>query len=159
MKVVQRGTLVLALVLFLPALALTQPAAKPTEAETPTHLMVTPDKVTFEPIEVPGFDTGMKIATIHGDPHAESGWYVLRIWFPGGYKFPPHWHPMAEHLTVLEGEFMLAMGDKTDPAKLMAYQPGSFLFIPGKMSHFGGAKVPTVIQLHGQAPFKIELTK
>jgi Cupin domain len=159
MKAVKRGTLVLALVLLLPVLALAQPAPKPLGAESPTHLMVTPDKVTFQPIEVPGFDTGMKIAPIHGDPSAESGAYVLRLWFPAGYQFPPHWHPMAEHVTVLEGELLLGMGDKTDPAKLMAYQPGSFLFIPGKMSHFGGAKGPTVIQLHGQAPFKIEITK
>ena len=105
----------------------------------------------------PGFDPGAKIAAIHGDPNAESGFYVIRLMFPDGYKFPVHWHPMAENLTVLEGDFMLGMGTTVDAGKLMTYKPGSFLYIPGKSPHFGQVKGNTVIQLHGQAPFKIEL--
>jgi quercetin dioxygenase-like cupin family protein len=101
----------------------------------------------------------MKIAVIHGDPNADSGMYVIRLQFPDGYMFPPHWHPMAENLTVLSGTFLLGMGEKTDNSKLVTYKPGAFLYVPGKMPHFGGAKGATVIQLHGQAPFKIELVK
>lgn len=127
-----------------------------TQAST-EHAVVTPDKVTFQPIEVPGFKSGMKIAVIHGDPNAESGDYVLRLQFPAGYMFPPHWHPNTENLTVLSGEFQLGMGDKEDASTLMSYRPGTFVYIPPKHPHFGGAKVMTVIQLHGQAPFKIEL--
>jgi len=66
---------------------------------------------------------------------------------------------MAENLTVLSGTFLLGMGEKTDDSKLVTYKPGAFLYIPGKMPHFGGAKGATVIQLHGEAPFKIELVK
>ena len=128
-------------------------------AEPAAHAIVQADQVKFAPIEVPGFDNGMKIAAIHGDPNAESGMYVIRLEFPAGYKFPAHWHPNAENLTVLSGEFVLGMGDKEDATKLVSYQPGTFMYIPGKMPHFGGAKTPTVIQLHGQAPFKIELVK
>jgi anti-sigma factor ChrR (cupin superfamily) len=117
------------------------------------------NKVAFEPIEVPGFKTGMKIAVINGDPNATSGDYVIRLQFPAGYMFPPHWHPMAENLTVLSGSFVLGMGEKEDNTKLVTYSPGAFMSIPGKMAHFGGAKSLTVIQLHGQAPFKIELAK
>ena len=126
--------------------------------QAPTaHAMVTPDQVTFQPLEVPGFKSGMKIAVIHGDPNAESGDYVLRLEFPAGYVFPAHWHPNTENVTVLSGELQLGMGDKEDASKVMSYQPGSFLYIPPKNPHFGGAKVMTVIQLHGEAPFKIEL--
>jgi hypothetical protein len=71
--------------------------------------------------------------------------------------FPAHFHPMAENLTVMSGTFLLGMGAKADNAKLVTYAPGTFMSIPGKMPHFGGAKGATVIQLHGQAPFKIEL--
>ncbi|MGQ0703080.1 MAG: cupin domain-containing protein [Gemmatimonadales bacterium] len=154
MKALRRGILVVAVVLFLPAVALAQ---QPTGAGLGTHAAVTPDKVTFTPLEIPGFDPGVKIAPIHGDPNAESGTYVVRLWFPDGYKFPPHWHPMAEHVTVLDGELQIAMGDKRDESKLVSYKEGSFLYIPGKMPHFGGSKGTTTIQLHGQAPFKIEL--
>lgn len=154
MKTVNRSILVLSAALLVPALATAQAYPKP-EAMT----AVTPASVTFAPLEVPGFDPGAKIAAISGDPNAESGFYVVRLWFPAGYKFPAHWHPMAENLTVLEGDFMLGMGDQVDPAKLTTYKPGAFLYIPGKMAHFGGVKGVTVIQLHGQAPFKIELSK
>jgi quercetin dioxygenase-like cupin family protein len=127
--------------------------------ESATHAMVNADQVTFAPTEIPGFDSGVKIAAVHGDPNATSGFYVIRLALPDGYKIPPHWHPMAENATVLEGELMLGMGDTVDVSKVAAYKPGSFLYIPGKMSHFGSVKGATVIQLHGQAPFKIELTK
>jgi uncharacterized RmlC-like cupin family protein len=133
--------------------------ARQAASEPTTHAVVPADKVTFAPIEVPGFDTGMKIAAIHGDSNADSGMYVIRLQFPAGYRFPAHWHPNAENLTVLSGELLLGMGEKEDSAKLMSYKPGTFMYIPGKMPHFGGVKGFTVIQLHGQAPFKIELVK
>lgn len=159
MKPVPRSTLVGALVLFLPGVALTQAGNQPASPAAPTHVMVPAASVTFQPIDVPGFDPGMKIAVVHGDPNAASGMYVIRLSFPADYRFPPHWHPMAENLTVLEGELLMAMGDRADPAKLTGYKPGSFLFLPGTESHFGGARGATIIQLHGQAPFTIELTK
>jgi hypothetical protein len=141
------------------ACAIVLAALASVEARQDKHVVVPANKVMFEPIEVPGFPTGMKIATISGDPNAETGQYVVRLQFPDGYMFPPHWHPMAENLTVLSGTFMLGMGDKADKSKLVTYMPGAFMAIPGKMPHFGGSKGLTVIQLHGQAPFKIELVK
>jgi quercetin dioxygenase-like cupin family protein len=127
--------------------------------EPATHAMVSADQVKFAPIEIPGFDSGLKMAVVHGDPNATSGFYVIRLAFPDGYKVPPHWHPMAENGTVLEGELMLGMGDTVDASKMVGYMPGSFVYIPGKMSHFGSTKGATVVQVHGQAPFKVELTK
>lgn len=156
MKALRRGILVLAVGWFLPAVALAQ---QPMQAGLGTHAAVTPDKVTFQPIEIPGFDPGLKLAAIHGDPNAETGTYVVRLWFPDGYRFPAHFHPMAENVTVLDGELFLGMGDSWDDSKLMEYKQGSFLYIPGKMPHFGRSKGTTTIQLHGQAPFKIELAK
>jgi quercetin dioxygenase-like cupin family protein len=149
--------LVAAIMLLSPAGALAQAPA----AEGGTMMMVPAAKVTFGPIDVPGFNKGMQIATVYGDPNAASGFYVIRLKFPPGYSFPPHWHPMAENLTVLQGQVMLGMGDKRDAKQLHTYGPGSFVYIPGKESHFGGASKggAAIIQLHGQAPFKIEITK
>lgn len=111
--------------------------------------------LTWEDIEVPGFLTGMKIAPIHGDPSVAGEPYTLRLLFPDGYKFPPHWHPRAENVTVLEGTFLLAMGREFDDSKLKTYAPGDYLFIPAESPHFGGAKGRTVLQLHGLGPFDI----
>ena len=137
---------------FVPALVLAQATMKPESS-----VMLTPDKLTWAPIQPPGFDPGVQIAALHGDPNATTGTYVIRLSFPDGYKFPAHWHPNAENLTVIEGEFLIGMGDKPDATKLMSYKPGTFMFIPGKHPHFGQVKGNTVVQLHGQAPFQIEL--
>lgn len=114
--------------------------------------------LAWSPLEVPGFDSGMKVAVLVGNPE-EASPYVLRLSFPAGYRFPPHWHPMAENLTVLSGTFLLAAGDTVDASALKQYAPGDFLHIPPRSSHHGGADVATVIQLHGTGPFTINLTR
>jgi len=112
--------------------------------------------VTWSPLSVPGFDPGAKIAVLHGDP-ASNGDYTLRLQFPAGYRFPVHWHPGGEHLTVLSGNFQLAMGNTADWSALKTYGPGDFIYLPARHAHFGGAQNETVIQLHGQGPFAINL--
>jgi ketosteroid isomerase-like protein len=107
-------------------------------------------------INVPGFAPGLKMAVIHGDP-SSSGDYALRLRFPSNYEFPAHWHPKAEHLTVLQGSFRLAMGERVDRAALKTYAPGDFLYLPAKMAHYGGVQGETIIQLHGMGPFEINL--
>jgi quercetin dioxygenase-like cupin family protein len=153
MRALKCSALVATLVVAVPAVGLAQAAMKP------AHAVVSPDKLTWAPIQPPGFDAGAQIAALHGDPNATTGSYVIRLWFPDGYRFPPHWHPNAENLTVLEGEFFLGMGDTADDSKLMSYRPGTFMFIPARNVHFGKVTGKTVIQLHGQAPFTIELAK
>ena len=118
---------------------------------------VTAKELTWAPLVVPGFDPGTKMAVVSGDPNG-TGTYTLRLDFPAGYKFPAHWHPNPENLTVLSGTLELGMGDVRDDKKLQRYTAGDFLWIDGKHPHFGGAVGPTVIQLHGTGPFTIELS-
>jgi quercetin dioxygenase-like cupin family protein len=112
--------------------------------------------LTWVPLEVKGFAPGAKMTVIHGDP-AGNGDYIIRLQFPDGYKFPEHWHPKAEHLTVMSGSFMLGAGSAESGWK--TYAPGDFLYLPARNSHSGGAKGPTVIQLNGMGPFAINLGK
>src|SRR5574341_204813 len=112
--------------------------------------------ITWADANVPGFPPGMKIAVIYGNPDS-AGPYTLRLSFPDGYRFPAHWHPMPENVTVLSGTLQLGMGEKADDSKLAAYGVGDFLFIPATKPHFGGAKGATVIQLHGRGPFAINV--
>lgn len=99
---------------------------------------------------------GAKIAVIHGDP-ASNGAYTLRLQFPDGYEFPPHWHPKGEHITVLSGVFRLGMGGTANAAAIREYHPGDFIYAPARMPHFGGARGVTVVQLHGIGPFAVNL--
>lgn len=109
--------------------------------------------LTWTDLVVPGFPSGAKIAVLHGNP-GTSGDYTLRLQFPDGYEFPLHWHPNGEHLTVLTGSFHLGM---EGAASVTDYAPGDFLYIPGHHAHFGGARGMTVIQLHGNGPFAINI--
>jgi uncharacterized protein (TIGR02246 family) len=105
-----------------------------------------------------GFDPGMKLAVMQGDPGAK-GPYVIRLMFPAGYRFPVHWHPGIENLTVVSGPFQLAHGNTADWSALKTYAPGDYIYIPPRHAHFGGsaASAASVIQLHGEGPFALVL--
>ena len=100
--------------------------------------MIMADDLEFAALEVPGFDSGMEFAALYGDFTAE-GPYALRLSFPDGYRFPAHFHPMDENLTVISGTLLLAMGDTGDESQLVGYGPGDFLNITDEHPHFGGA--------------------
>ncbi len=145
--------IVAVLLAFPPAHVLGQDAEDATAAT-----MIMADNLEFAPIESPGFDSGMEIAGMFGDFTME-GPYALRLSFPDGYRFPAHFHPKDENLTVISGTFLLAMGDTVDESQLVSYGPGDFMNLPAEHPHYGGAKGFTVIQLHGDGPFEILLVE
>ena len=83
MKSLTRGIAVFSAALLVPALAMAQMDPKK-PMESATHTVVPAAGVTYAPIEIPGFDSGVKIAAVYGDPNAESGSYVIRLAFPAG---------------------------------------------------------------------------
>lgn len=132
------------------------PAPAPAAAEVADMETRAVSAIAWTDLVVPGFAAGAKLAVIHGDPGG-PGDYTIRLQFPDGYEFPAHWHPMGEHITVLSGVFRLGMGGTVNPSAIREYQAGDFLYLPGRMPHFGGARGATVIQLHGNGPFAINL--
>ena len=108
--------------------------------------------------QLPGFAPGIKLAVLHGDP-SKKGDYTIRLRFPDNYMVPPHWHPGGEHVTILQGSFSLGMGETFDRSALKTYGPGDFLYAPAKMPHFATVKGETVVQLHGEGPFGVNLVK
>jgi quercetin dioxygenase-like cupin family protein len=140
----------------LPAAAFGQDAMEGA-GEMESHAFLGDDAITFEPLEVPGFDPGIGLAVLRGNPMGEAGNYTIRLSFPDGYRFPAHYHPRSENLTVLSGTFLIAMGTDENPDAMEEYAPGAFLYFPPEQPHYGGAEGETVIQLHGEAPFEIIL--
>ncbi len=117
------------------------------------HSFISASELEWNPFEPEGFPLGARIAVVHGDPGREGEPYTVRVSIPGDYEIPPHWHSGDETLTVLSGTFLLAMGERRDEARLDAFRAGDVLFIPAEHPHFGGAKGPTLVQLHGIGPF------
>ena len=109
------------------------------------------------PLEVPDFPPGALVAVVHGDPNVRNRDFVIRIRFPAGYRFPVRWHEESEHITVLQGSFLFAIGDEVDETMLQRYGPGDFIFAPARVAHYGGARLTTVIQVHGTGPFRMNM--
>jgi quercetin dioxygenase-like cupin family protein len=91
---------------------------------------------------------------LEGDP-AKEGPFTLRVRLPDGYRIPPHYHPVVEHVTVIQGAFVLGMGDKVTDDGVKALTAGSFAYMPAGMRHFVRAQGDTVVQIHGTGPWGI----
>lgn len=116
------------------------------------HVMVSGSAVKWA--DSPHIGPGIQTAVLEGDPSG-TGTYTIRLKMPDGFKVPPHWHPVAENLVVLQGDFMIGMGEKFDETALQSLGTGGFSKIPKEMRHFGMSKGETVLQIYGVGPFKI----
>ncbi len=113
------------------------------------HAAVLPASLKWSPIF-----PGVTMAVVSGDPNG-SGPYVMRLKTDAGTHIPPHWHPTAENVTVMEGTFDIGMGDKFDEASLQNLPVGGFVRIPAEMHHYAMSRTTTIVQVHGMGPFKI----
>ena len=102
----------------------------------------------------PVFQAGAEMAVLEGNPAAQAP-YVVRLKMPDGYKFPAHWHPLDESVTVISGTFNVGMGDKLDRQASQKLEPGGFVSLPAKMHHFAWTTTPTIVQISLQGPFDI----
>jgi quercetin dioxygenase-like cupin family protein len=103
----------------------------------------------------PSLPPGAKIAVLEGDP-AKEGPFVFRVKVPDGYKIPPHTHPKPERVTIISGTFNIGMGEKFDADKGEVMPAGTYGTWPAGMKHYVWTKGETVIQFHGEGPWKIE---
>jgi quercetin dioxygenase-like cupin family protein len=117
-----------------------------------SHTMVTPNDVKWGPAP-PSLPSGAQIAVLSGDP-SKAEPFTIRLKAPDGYKIMPHWHPTDENVTVLEGSFVMGVGEKFDEAA-HAMPAGSFVRMPKGTRHFAMAKGQTVVQVHAVGPFVI----
>ncbi len=116
-------------------------------------LLAGPDNVKWGPAP-PSFPKGAQIAVLSGDPF-KTGPYVVRLKMPTGFQIPAHHHPTTENVTVMSGSFHAGMGDKLDQKNAQTFEPGGFVSMPANMNHYAWATSETVVQVHGDGPFKI----
>jgi mannose-6-phosphate isomerase-like protein (cupin superfamily) len=145
-----RITILSVAILVMPVLALAQ-GVKPTATNPPmSHDIVTPDQLVWRPL-IPGAE----MAVVFGDPDKKGGLYVIRIRSRGEVKVPPHWHVTDEHITVLEGSFLIGPGEQFDASKLQEMKVGAHAMMPAGVRHFSLTKADNVIELFGEAPFVV----
>ena len=82
--------------------------------------------------------------------------HLLEI--PPGESAKPHYHVAHETaIFALEGVAEMRHGPKLE--QVMRIEAGDFVYIPAKMAHFAMSKGETVVQLHGEGPFQLNLVK
>jgi hypothetical protein len=116
-------------------------------AQAPQHQKVEPAKI-FTPSTI---SWNEEMAVLLGDP-AKPGPFVLRIKMRDAVVIPPHWHPEDENITVIDGVFLMGMGDKFDASAMKEMPEGSFATMPKEMHHFVSCRGATTVQLHGMGP-------
>ena len=127
------------------------PTAAVKAAAQPLVMLLAPSEVKW--MDAPELGAGVQVALLRGNPD-KAGPLTMRARFPDGFKIPPHWHPEGENLSVLQGTFMLGLGDKWDDAKLVSLPQGGFASLPKRVRHFAQAKGETTLELNGMGPFK-----
>ncbi len=125
------------------------PQAKAPAQDHTAHKVTSAASIKWSPLF-----PNVEIALISGNPMQEGAPFVMRIRHRDGGKIPPHWHPIDEHLTVLQGTIIAGMGEKIEGGIQQELQAGDYLVLPKNMAHFMIAKGESVIQIHGVGPFK-----
>ncbi len=118
------------------------------------YVMVLPGDVEWGPA-TPKLPPGAQIAVLLGDPSKPGGSYVFRAKLPDGDSVPPHWHPMDENVTVIEGVMMLGFGERVDRTTMRELPVGSYVTLPKGMPHYNRMKGETILQFHGIGPYDI----
>jgi anti-sigma factor ChrR (cupin superfamily) len=118
-----------------------------------SHVLVPADKVQWAP-GPPHLPAGAQVAVLEGNPK-EKGAVTLRLKFPANYSIPPHWHSMAERVTVLSGALNVGMGDTLDRSTSQRLDVGGFVSLPANMHHFAWTAAETVVQINLEGPFDI----
>jgi mannose-6-phosphate isomerase-like protein (cupin superfamily) len=133
-------------------------AAPALMAQAPSHAKADPakraDKLAWAPAP-PIFPAGAQMVVLQGDP-AASAIVTVRLKLPNDYVIKPHWHPTDEHVTVIQGQLVIGMGDTVSPdAELPVLKVGDFVTAPAKMHHYARARGETVVQVHMMGPFQL----
>lgn len=100
------------------------------------------------------FPAGAKMAVLQGDP-SKTALFTVRLDMPDGYRFPPHFHPTDEYVTVISGTFLVGMGDSVDVAHATALPAGGFVPVGANMHHYAIARGHTIVQVHAMGPFAL----
>jgi hypothetical protein len=118
------------------------------------HVIVKPASLKWGPAPA-ALPSGAKVALLVGNPGKPGVAYAMRVKLPDGYQVPPHWHPVDENVTVIQGALLVGRGDTFDREKTTEMPAGSYMRMPKGMHHFAAAKGETILQVHGIGPFEI----
>ena len=117
------------------------------------NLMVMPSEIVWGP-GPPGLPPGSQSAVLEGDP-SKPELFVLRAKIPAGWKVMPHTHPCDEHITVIDGNCFMGMGNKYDEKVATEMPTGGFMNMKTGTVHYFFTKKACIIQIQDMGPWGI----
>lgn len=102
----------------------------------------------------PSLPKGAKLAVVSGNP-GQPGPFVIRLRFPPGYAVPPHSHPAAEHVMVVDGVLSLGMGSVEDRGRMKVLGKGKSIVAPANMAHYSSTTQGATVQVSSRGPFQV----
>lgn len=124
--------------------------AAPTEAARPDTAHH--DSLDWRP--APGLPEGARVAVLAGDP-TKAEPYTIRLDVPAGYRVPPHHHPKAEHVKVLEGSVRFGQGKQWSEQAMKSLGVGQEATVPPLQPHFVEAREHTILEAKAVGPYVI----
>lgn len=95
------------------------------------------------------------VEILSGDPEKPGEPFVMRIRELPGTVIPLHTHPVDENITIVQGTWYFAVGEKWDRAALKELRAGDYAFAPKGSTMFGYCPDGAIVQVHGIGPFTI----
>ena len=95
------------------------------------------------------------VEILYGDPEKPGQPFAMRIRELPGTIIPLHSHPVDEHITVIQGTWYFAVGEKWDRAALKELHAGDYAFAAKGSTMFGYCPDGAVVQVQGVGPFLI----
>jgi quercetin dioxygenase-like cupin family protein len=95
------------------------------------------------------------VEILSGDPEKPGEPFVMRIRELPGTIIPLHSHPVDENITVVQGTWYFAVGEKWDRSALKELRAGDYAFAPKGSTMFGYCPDGAIVQVHGVGPFVI----
>ena len=120
-----------------------QPDSAPRTPESHIVPLRKPSKLSME----------KRFENVSGDPNQAGMPFVIRIHADAGYVIMPHRHPVDENIAVVEGTWLLGMGEHFKQQTLEPMRVGDYGLVPKGMAHFALSKTYTILQVHGIGPF------
>jgi quercetin dioxygenase-like cupin family protein len=95
------------------------------------------------------------VEILTGDPEKPGEPFVMRIRELPGTIIPLHAHPVDENITVLQGTWYFAVGEKWEKSALKELRAGDYAYAPKGSTMFGYCPDGAIVQVHGIGPFVI----
>lgn len=95
------------------------------------------------------------VEILSGDPEKPGEPFVMRIRELPGTIIPLHTHPVDENVTIVQGTWYFAVGEKWDKSALKELRAGDYAFAPKGSTMFGYCPDGAIVQVHGIGPFVI----